>query len=340
MAVGALGAVATVAVAGLWLRPGSPARAPTAHPTARAISEAVLGTAPPPLQLQPRLRPGSVLGDLRLGGTALQVLEGLAVTADQVGHDDRTAYPGEPHTMVLVAGRLISAAPPSPGADLTVTTSFGHFTYRVAAVGPRSTPSRPDGPGLRLLLTTAAVDADLVPGDPLTAAELQEEVAIAGAEQKAQAEGLPGAAAGQLLAPLRGTVTQLFGPSPYGFELPFTYRGVYYPHFHTGLDIGAPTGTPVGAAAAGVVVLATTNLAGGAPVGFGTYVLLSHGGGLYTLYGHLSALAVRAGDSVQAGQEIGLAGTTGNSTGPHLHFEVRRGDLPVDPAPLLGLTAG
>src|SRR5262249_46336903 len=133
----------------------------------------------------------------------------------------------------------------------------------------------------------------------------------------------------------QGPISQQFGPTDAGFEFPFVYQSVYYPHFHTGLDIAVPTGTPIRAAADGVVVLATTNVAGGQPVGYGTYVLVSHGGGLYTLYGHLSAVSVRAGQRVTAGQQLGLAGSTGNSTGPHLHFEVREGRAPVDPLPLL-----
>jgi murein DD-endopeptidase MepM/ murein hydrolase activator NlpD len=64
-------------------------------------------------------------------------------------------------------------------------------------------------------------------------------------------------------------------------------------------------------------------------------VVIAHGGGLYTLYGHLSRLEVAAGDHVRAGQVIGLSGSTGNSTGPHLHFEVRVGAEPVDPQPYL-----
>ncbi|HET9052160.1 MAG TPA: M23 family metallopeptidase [Candidatus Dormibacteraeota bacterium] len=160
---------------------------------------------------------------------------------------------------------------------------------------------------------------------------------MAQAQARALAGGLVGRDAPQrLLVPCRGEVTQGFGPTPYAFELPFVENGVYYAHFHTGVDIAVPIGTQIHAAAAGTVVLATTNVAGGVPVGFGTYVLIAHGGGVYTLYGHLSALSVRAGQRVAAGQVVGLSGTTGNSTGPHLHFEVRYGTRPVDPLPLLG----
>jgi hypothetical protein len=88
---------------------------------------------------------------------------------------------------------------------------------------------------------------------------------------------------------------------------------------HSGLDIAAPAGTPVGAATAGTVVAVNGN----AGPSYGNYVAIEHSGGVYTLYAHLSSTAVSVGQSVTAGQTIGAVGSTGNSTGPHLHFEVR-----------------
>jgi murein DD-endopeptidase MepM/ murein hydrolase activator NlpD len=96
--------------------------------------------------------------------------------------------------------------------------------------------------------------------------------------------------------------------------------------FHEGIDIAAPEGTPVRAAAAGAV------LAAGPMGGCGNAVVIDHGAGLSTRYCHLSATARRRGERVGAGEEIGCVGSTGRSTGPHLHFEVREGGVAMDPA--------
>lgn len=99
--------------------------------------------------------------------------------------------------------------------------------------------------------------------------------------------------------------------------------GVLRPH--TGTDIGAFHGAPVWASQSGKVVLAEYN------GGYGNCVILDHGNGVKTLYGHMSAILVRQGDTVAQGNQIGRVGSTGNSTGPHLHFEVLIHGVAVDP---------
>jgi hypothetical protein len=99
---------------------------------------------------------------------------------------------------------------------------------------------------------------------------------------------------------------------------------------HSGLDFAAPTGTPVVAAAAGTVTVEHPGWAG-------SLVRIDHGNGLETWYAHLSRTDVTTGQVVEAGTPIGLVGERGNTTGPHLHFEVRLDGSPYDPAPLLGL---
>jgi murein DD-endopeptidase MepM/ murein hydrolase activator NlpD len=103
------------------------------------------------------------------------------------------------------------------------------------------------------------------------------------------------------------------------------------PIMHAGLDLAAPTGTPVVAAAEGTVSHA-------GPAGtYGNLVIVRHPGGLETRYAHLSTVAVHVGEVVAAGQAVGAVGTTGHSTGPHLHFELRRDGKAIDPAPSLPL---
>lgn len=110
--------------------------------------------------------------------------------------------------------------------------------------------------------------------------------------------------------------------SNYGYR----YLELYgYTRLHAGTDIGAQYGAEVTAAAAGSVTIATYGS------GYGNYVMLSHADGSVTLYGHMSSLAVSAGQTVNQGDVIGYVGSTGNSTGPHLHFEVRINGSPVDP---------
>jgi murein DD-endopeptidase MepM/ murein hydrolase activator NlpD len=123
-----------------------------------------------------------------------------------------------------------------------------------------------------------------------------------------------------------GRVTQPFGPSDLLLEPPLGK----YAHFHTGVDIAAPFGTTVTAAAPGVVVAV-----GHTSIGYGNYVVIGHGGGIMTLYGHLLETDVTVGETVARGQRIGLEGSTGWSTGPHVHFELRVNDSVIDPMPYL-----
>lgn len=131
----------------------------------------------------------------------------------------------------------------------------------------------------------------------------------------------PSAGGGQFSWPVTGTITSPFGwrSNPFGGS----------PEFHQGLDIAAPSGTTVTAAASGTVIMAQWY------GGYGNYILIDHGGGFSTGYGHLSAIYVANGQSIKRGQAIGAVGSTGASTGPHLHFEVRIDGKPVDPAPRL-----
>ena len=119
---------------------------------------------------------------------------------------------------------------------------------------------------------------------------------------------------------------------PYGcttFELEPVASWCPTGHFHSGLDLAVPAGTPVHAAAAGLARVVES------PWGYGLYVVIDHDGGIATLYAHLDWTPLSDGEAVRAGDELGLVGSSGLSTGPHLHFEVRRNGRPVDPTPWL-----
>jgi murein DD-endopeptidase MepM/ murein hydrolase activator NlpD len=152
--------------------------------------------------------------------------------------------------------------------------------------------------------------------------ERQREIA-AEEEARRRAMGIVGtpSAPGALAWPVSGTITSPFGyrRNPFGGGM----------EFHQGLDIAAPMGTTIEAAAEGTIISA------GWYGGYGNFIVIDHGGGMATAYGHCSQIFVSVGQHVQKGQAIGAVGSTGASTGPHVHFEVRINGKPVDPAQYL-----
>jgi murein DD-endopeptidase MepM/ murein hydrolase activator NlpD len=126
-----------------------------------------------------------------------------------------------------------------------------------------------------------------------------------------------GGGTGRLGWPVSGPVT-----SPFGWRI---HPILHTRRFHTGIDIGVGYGTPIHAADSGSVIYATWMS------GYGNVIIIDHGGGISTLYAHQSSLAAGMGAHVTRGQVIGYVGSTGFSTGPHLHFEVRLNGTPVNP---------
>lgn len=124
--------------------------------------------------------------------------------------------------------------------------------------------------------------------------------------------------------PYPGTITSTFGHR----ENPFSGEGV---ETHKGVDIRAALGSPVKAMARGEVEFA------GLRGGFGNCIMLKHGNGFETLYGHLSKILVSVGEKIEIGQQIGNVGSTGRSTGPHLHYEVHKNGEKIDPKNFLTL---
>ncbi len=125
------------------------------------------------------------------------------------------------------------------------------------------------------------------------------------------------AGAGGMIWPISGPITSEFGWR--------THPIFGTARFHSGLDIGGDYGMPIYAAAGGTVIYA------GWISGYGNAVIIDHGGGVTTLYGHNDSLNVSEGENVAQGQVIAMCGSTGNSTGPHCHFEVRENGEPVSP---------
>jgi len=180
---------------------------------------------------------------------------------------------------------------------------------QVSRGSPAGRPPLPEE-GMQLL---AATDTDL---DQLTARIEQEKERLDVLRRDVQARkaylaALPTA------WPVHGRITSAFGSrrSPFG----------HYREFHDGLDIAAPYGTRIRAAGAGVVTFT------GYLAGYGRTITIDHGYGLVTRYCHLSGILVKPGQEVSRGQVIGRVGSSGRSTGPHLHFMVLAGGTPVNP---------
>ena len=168
------------------------------------------------------------------------------------------------------------------------------------------------------MLATIRVDRDHIEDD--TKALREQSFALA--KRIAEIQGVPYAEPSDITPssagftwPTSGQITSGFGPR--------------WGRMHQGLDVGAPTGRPITAAKSGKVIVA------GWSGGYGNLVVIDHGGGLSTAYAHQSRIAVKVGDPVTQGGLIGYIGSTGHSTGPHLHFEVRVNGAARDPLPYL-----
>lgn len=140
---------------------------------------------------------------------------------------------------------------------------------------------------------------------------------VDGREQWFEASGV-GQTRGGLLQPVNGRITSGYGSR--------RHPVLGYRRMHSGIDFGAPHGAPIYAVADGRVQMAGYN------GGYGRFVRLAHEGGLGSGYAHMSRIAVSAGQTVRRGQVIGYVGSTGLSTGPHLHYELYRGGRPINPA--------
>ncbi|MEU9001988.1 M23 family metallopeptidase [Streptomyces sp. NPDC048551] len=170
----------------------------------------------------------------------------------------------------------------------------------------------------RIALAATALGAALALGAGTTAAFADEAPAAlpAAAEQVA----LQAQAQAQAAAAKTGLWTKPV--KSYTLSATFGKGGTMWSHKHSGQDFAVPVGTPVKAAATGTVVKAGPNGGGDGPA-YGNAVVIKHANNTYSQYAHLSKIQVRIGQSVSSNQQIALSGNTGNSSGPHLHFEIR-----------------
>ncbi|MEU9706668.1 peptidoglycan DD-metalloendopeptidase family protein [Streptomyces sp. NPDC047981] len=184
-----------------------------------------------------------------------------------------------------------------PGLSLTIPSqrhASPNTADAPAAPTPQTTPATAAAPATETELSGPSTDpVPAAPAVPATEAET--------------GSGSANPVTAQHVLPVDGTVSQRFGNPSSGYSL----------GYHTGLDFSAPTGTPVKAVTAGTVVGADSSPS------YGINVQIRHDDGTYTLYAHLSLERVGEGDRVAAGDLVGYVGSTGNSSGPHLHFELR-----------------
>lgn len=184
-------------------------------------------------------------------------------------------------------------------------------------IGPIPLPSKSD----KMDIASKTAPLDLASLQPAKVDSLQDRVLTLQEKikelTKIQQDKLTYIASTPSVWPVKGWVTSEFGYR----RSPFTMAS----DFHEGIDIAAAWGTPVMAPADGVVTFA------GVRGGYGNLVVIDHGFGIVTRFGHTSQLLVKEGDKVTRGTKIALVGTTGHSTGPHLHYEIHSDGVPVDP---------
>jgi murein DD-endopeptidase MepM/ murein hydrolase activator NlpD len=310
------------------------------------------GDAPgtPPGQGQQAARPGVATPDTALPATMATPDTGAAIIANDPGADLYPQPPTDPATTpqsrlvarldevhhreqylrnvlirtradLAVARDQLGSVPP-----LVALLTAGATRDTAAAAAAQGSVGSPDG---RVLALSSAIDSGRgeLARRQTEALELQRQVNNSVEQAITTTAPAAGTATnyggGKLRRPVRAPITSTFGNR---FD---PYYHVW--QLHAGVDIGAPAGTEIMAAAAGRVTQA------GWSGGYGNYTCIDHGQAdgqrLSTCYGHQQKILVSAGQQVGAGQVIGQVGSTGASTGPHLHFEVRLGGRPVDPMP-------
>ncbi len=239
------------------------------------------------------------------GGIGLADMMYRQLKGKVLGQGKNQASPGD----TLPANRPVAAHPASGLA----------FDHIPAPAGRGASAPRPI---LAQNIFPGAAQASVAPLAPAHApAQAPANAVQTPAQTLDDASDAASQAASPMAAPVMGDITSEFGWR----TDPFKGRQAW----HAGMDIAAAEGDPVSACWDGTVVFA------GFKGGYGNVVEIEHPGGWKSVYGHLRRFSVQAGDAVAAGGKIAEVGSTGRSTGPHLHFELRRGDAPVDPEAVL-----
>jgi murein DD-endopeptidase MepM/ murein hydrolase activator NlpD len=323
----------------------------TLPPTQTLLPPTATPTAEPTVAPSPTARPALIVHNAAAGETLDSVAALYGADADRVADANgmlrglpvragQTLYvPTIVGAMHAVApGETLSAIAAHYGVEVTAIVEANGLAdsgsiaagQRLLVPGVSAPLPTPTGFGL-LSATPAATSTPPPTAPPLTIPTARPPATPVGPPSRAVPAGgfsalpapapaasvLSGAGLGSSTGPLRwptfGSISTAFGEQG-----------------HTGIDIMGNVGDPVLASAAGIVTVALENEAG-----YGWRVEIDHGNGLTTLYAHLSAFSVKAGQQVVRGQRLGAVGSTGVSTGPHLHFEVRVGSVPANPIPFL-----
>jgi len=237
----------------------------------------------------------NVVSDLLGGNNAL--VGGLETTRDKVAHEKQT-----------IAEKEVGVH--------TAVNDLQSQSDQLAALRAAQAAQKAASFALRTQKNTrlAAVETDLALLEQQENQLLAESNSLTGVITASSGSGV---GTGTMMWPVNGPIT-----SPYGYRI---HPILGYRKLHTGIDFGVGYGTPIHAADSGTVIYATWMS------GYGNVIIIDHGRGISTLYAHQSSLAVGNGARVGRGQVVGYVGSTGFSTGPHLHFEVRVNGNPVDP---------
>ena len=244
----------------------------------------------------------------------------------------RHAAPRDPsRTRAILPGLLLAAAGTAFAGLAAMPTAAAAPVARVTvaqALAPVELPSMQIAPAPtanRALLDALQKGSDIADAPvpvaapapvavPIPAAETPVDPRLpAKASRDRSAAAAPGG--GDFVRPGNGRLTSGYGRR--------------WGRLHAGIDLAAGTGSPIRAVASGTVI------ASGSEGGYGNCIRIQHADGSVSLYGHMSSLGARRGAKVAAGEQIGREGNTGQSTGPHLHFEIRINDIPINPVPWL-----